>query len=160
MTLFLEGCFQFITLGYDIRDTCRSERIGLDESADMVFANDSESFLGNSERLQPSVMAVIGLLQSDVSIPIASFFRILQMPQVSYASSSSKLNSRNTYSYFFRTFPPTNSQVQAIMDVILHYGWDHISMIFSFNLYGEFLATHLRHFAKEYAICLDYVQPI
>ena len=29
-----------ITLGYDIRDTCLSEKIGVDESADMVLAND------------------------------------------------------------------------------------------------------------------------
>ena len=59
-----------VTLGYDIRDTCRSEKIGLDESANMVLANDSESCLSNT----PAVMAVIGPLQSDVSIPVASFF--------------------------------------------------------------------------------------
>ena len=147
-----------ITLGYDIRDTCQSEKIGLDESADMVLANDSECHLGNSPL--PAVMAVIGPLQSDVSIPIASFFRIHQMPQVSYASSSSKLNNRNNYRYFFRTFPPTNSQVQAVMDVIVHYKWDHISMIFSDNLYGQSLANRLRHLAKVNNMCLDFVEPI
>ena len=108
-----------VTLGYDIRDTCQNEEIGVDESVDMVLANDSECHLGNSERFLPAVMAVIGPLESHISVPIASFFRILQMPQVSYASASSKLNNRNNYSYFFRTFPPTDSQVQAIMDVIL-----------------------------------------
>ena len=149
-----------ITLGYDIRDTCLSEKIGVDESVDMVLANDSECHLGNLERFLPAVMAVIGPLESHVSIPIASFFRILQMPQVSYASASSKLNNRNSYSYFFRTFPTTDSQVQAIMDVILEYEWEHISMIHSHNLYGEFLATHLRHLAKEHEICLDFSQPI
>ena len=149
-----------IKLGYDIRDTCLSEKVGLDESVDMVLANDSESCLMNSERFLPAVMAVIGPLESHISVPIASFFRILQMPQVSYASASSKLNNRNSYSYFFRTFPPTDSQVQAIMDVIMGYEWDHISMIYSHNLYGEFLATHLRHLAKEHEICLDFSQPI
>ena len=113
--------FPNITLGYDIRDTCLSEKIGLDESSDIVLANDSESCLGNSERFLPAIMAVIGPLESHISVPIASFFRILQMPQVSYASFSSKLNNRNTYRYFFRTFPPTDSQVQVIIDVILHY---------------------------------------
>ena len=149
-----------ITLGYDIRDTCQSEKIGLDESADMVLANDLESCSCDSEGFLPSVIAVIGPLESHVSIPIASFFRVFQMPQVSYASSSSTLNNRKTYSYFFRTFPPTDSQVQAVMDIILHYEWHHISMIFSLNLYGESLANHLRHLAKEYDICLDFVQPI
>ena len=149
-----------ITLGYDIRDTCQNEKIGLDESTDMVQANDSETCYYNSGNSLPAVMAVIGPLESHVSVPIASLFRILQMPQVSYASSSSKLNNRNTYSYFFRTFPPTDSQVQAMMDVILHYKWDHISMIYSHNLYGEFLATHLRHLARQNDTCLDFAQPI
>ena len=88
-----------ITLGYDIRDTCRSEKIGLDESVDMLLqANDSESC---PLKLLPPVMAVIGPLESHVSIQVANFFRIFRMPQVSYASSSTILNNRNTYSYFF-----------------------------------------------------------
>ena len=109
--------FPNITLGYDIRDTCRSEKIGLDESVDMVLANDSESCPLN---LLPPVMAVIGPLESHVSIQVANFFRIFRMPQVSYASSSTILNNRNTYSYFFRTYPATNSQVLAVyvVDII------------------------------------------
>ena len=149
-----------ITLGYDIRDTCRSEKIGLDESPDMVLANDLESCLGNSKKFLPDVMAVIGPLESHVSIQVASFFCIFQMPQVSYASSSTILNNRNTYSYFFRTYPATDSQVQAIVDIILHYKWNHVSAIFSHNLYGESLIDHLRNLSKAYDICLDFVEPI
>ena len=33
-------------------------------------------------------------------------------------------------------------------------------MIYSHNLYGEIFATHLRHLAKEYELCLDFAQPI
>ena len=149
-----------ITLGYDIRDTCQSEKIGLDESADMVLANDLESCPGNSDKTLPAVMAVIGPMRSGVSIPIASFFRVFQVPQISYASSSSKLNNRVTYSYFFRTKLPTNSLVQAIVDIIVHYKWDLVSVIFSRSLYGESLSTHFRQLAKEKDICLDFVQSI
>ena len=148
-----------ITLGYDIRDTCQSEKIGLDESADMVLANDSETCYYNSGNSLPAVMAVVGPLESHVSIPIASFFRILQMPQVSYASSSSKLDNRNNYRYFYRTYPPSNSLVQAVVDIIMHYKWDHISVMFSRNLFGESLIDHLRYLAKENNICFDSVQP-
>ena len=151
-----------ITLGYDIRDTCQSEKIGLDESADMVLASDSESCpsISNSDKFLPSVMAVIGPLQSHVSIQIANFFRIFQTLQITYASSSSTLNNRNIYSYFFRTKLPTNSQVQAMVDIIMHYEWDHVSVIFSRNQYGESLANHFRQLAKEASICLDFNQPI
>ena len=39
-----------ITLGYDIRDTCRCEKISFDEGVDMVLANDLECHLGNSDK--------------------------------------------------------------------------------------------------------------
>ena len=152
-----------ISLGYDIRDTCQSEKIGLDESADMVLANDSESCSSISSSLDkflPTVMAVIGPLQSHVSIQIAPFFRIFQTPQISYASSSSTLNNRNIYSNFFRTKLPTNSQVETIVDIIMHYEWDHVSVIFSRNQYGESLANHFRQLAKKASICIDFNQPI
>ena len=53
-----------------------------------------------------------------------------------------------------------SSQVQAIVDIILHYKWDHMSAMFSHNLYKESLIDHLHYLAKENDICLDCVQPI
>ena len=74
-----------ITLGYDIRDTCLSEKICLNKSVDIVLANYSESC---PLKLLPPVMAVIEPLESHVSIQVANFFCIFRMPQVSYASFS------------------------------------------------------------------------
>ena len=82
------------------------------------------------------------------------------MPQVSYASSSSKLNNHNTCRYFFRTYPPSNNLVKAMVDIVLQYSWGHVSVIFSFNPFGESLVAYFRHLAKENRICLDLVEPI
>ena len=82
--------FPNIKLGYDIRDTCESANIALDESASLAFeGSDAESYgcncgsTGNASNLLP-VAATIGPLESFVTIPVASFFRVFQMPQVSY----------------------------------------------------------------------------
>ena len=53
------------------------------------------------------------------------------------------LNHHNTYSYFFHTYPATNGKVQAIVDIILHYKWNHISAMFSNNLHAEILVDCL-----------------
>ena len=50
-----------ITLGYDIRDTCLSEKICLNKSVDIVLANYSESC---PLKLLPPIMAVIEPLES------------------------------------------------------------------------------------------------
>ena len=105
-----------ITLGFDIRDTCNSENIGLDESIDLVI-EDSEldasscnqistefSGSGSTTAAIPTSF-VIGAAASAVSVPVATLLRLFQLPQVSYASSSARLNNRERYTYFFRTVP-------------------------------------------------------
>lgn len=155
-----------ISVGYDIRDTCQSENIALDESVDFVLSNgqvDVESCElisnGNHTKLIP-VSAVIGPLESFVTIPTASFFRLFQMPQVSYASSSPLLNNRDRYGYFFRTIPPDDLQAQALIDLILHYGWDHVSTIYSNNIHTVPLNNHFHLLAKQSGICIDLNEPI
>ena len=154
-----------VSLGYDIRDTCQSENIALDESVDLVLSNgqiDIEScelITENNATMTP-VSATIGPLESFVTIPVASFFRLFHMPQVSYASTSSLLSNRDRYKYFFRTFPPDDLQAQAIIDIILYYNWDHVSTIYSNNLYGEPVNSNFHRLAKLNGICIDINEPI
>ena len=75
---------------------------------------------------------------SRVSIPIASLGRLFQIPQISYGSTSPLLSNQREeqYPYFFRTVIPDNIQAQAIIALVLHFKWNHISVIYSNNAYG------------------------
>ena len=156
-----------ITLGYDIRDTCQSDNIALDESVKLVFINtDAESGscrpleASGNDSIQIPVAATIGPLESFISIPVASFFRLFQMPQVSYGSTSTELNNRDQYEYFFRTIPAHDSQAQAMIDIMSHYEWDHVSVVYSNNLFGDSFNHHFLLVAKANKICIDADEPI
>ena len=156
-----------ITLGYDIRDTCQSDNIALDESAGLVFTNtDAESGTcrpleaSGNDSIQIPVAATIGPLESFISIPVASFFRLFQMPQVSYGSTSTELNNRDQYGYFFRTIPAHDTQAEAMIDMMLHYKWDHVSVVYSNNLFGDSFNHHFLQVAKDKEICIDADEPI
>ena len=146
-----------ITIGYDIRDTCTSENIGLDESIEFVFSDDlcRDTCLSTSNGLNTSITAVIGATVSFVSIPVASLFRLFNLPQVSYSSTSSLLSNRDRYNYFFRTIPPDDQQAQAMIDLIVYFGWDHVSTIYSNNLYGQPGITEFHRLARKEKICID-----
>ena len=146
-----------ITIGYDIRDTCMSENIGLDESIEFVFSDDlcHDTCLSNTNTLNTSITAVIGATVSFVSIPVASLFRLFNLPQVSYSSTSSLLSNRDRYNYFFRTIPSDDQQAQAMIDLIVYFGWDHVSTIFSNNLYGQPGITEFHRLARREKICID-----
>ena len=146
-----------ITIGYDIRDTCTSVNIGLDESIEFVSSEDlcHDICLSNTTILNTSITAVIGATLSHVSIPIASLFRLFNLPQVSYSSTSSLLSNRDRYTYFFRTIPPDDQQAQAMIDLIALFGWDHVSTIYSNNLYGQPGITEFHRLARKEKICID-----
>ncbi|XP_003385907.3 PREDICTED: metabotropic glutamate receptor 3-like [Amphimedon queenslandica] len=150
-----------MTLGYDIRDTCKRENIALDETIDMLFSStdiqlDSASCQNSNMTLQSPVSVIVGAYESFLSIPVASLLRLFKKPQISYGSSSTALSNREFYSYFYRTFPPDDQQAQAMIDLILHFGWDHISTINSNNLYGQRGIEEVKKHAAANGICIDF----
>ena len=134
-----------ITLGFDIRDTCYSENIGLDETVDLIISGDQldvescdceSTNMGSTNASIPTV-GIVGAAASRVSIPVASLGRLFQVPQVSFASTSPTLSVRETYTYFHRTVPPDNLQAKAIIDIVLHFNWNYISIIYVGDAYGQ-----------------------
>ena len=158
-----------LSLGYDIRDTCNSENIGLDESIDLIItgsqldiescqsaarmglnASDSVEFLQSS----PTV-GIVGAASSQVSVPVASLARLFRTPQVSYASSSAILSNRDRYGFFYRTIPPDNLQARAMIDILLRFKWTFVSTIYSSNPYGEPGINEFQRLAAVDNICID-----
>ena len=152
-----------ITLGYDIRDTCGSETVALDETVEMIFSqglvdanecNEIVSSGGLNDTSLP-VSAIIGATTSQVSISVASLLRLFTTPQVSYSSSSPILNDRETYSYFYRTIPPDDQQAQAMVDLLVKFGWTFVSAIHSNTAYGDAGIEEFRQLAQRAGICID-----
>lgn len=152
-----------LTLGYDIRDTCSSENIGLDETVDLILTSSqidvascqSSMAASSNETLTPPTTGIVGAAASRVSIPVASLVRLFTTPQISYASSSALLSNRDRYEYFYRTIPPDNLQARAMVDVMLHFKWSYVSTIYSLNPYGEPGINEFQMLAATKGICID-----
>lgn len=149
-----------ITLGYDLRDSCITENIALEETVDMVLQTNGggscASVDADSSESSSSypVSVVIGDYASFISVPVASFLRVFSIPQVSVATSV-LLNNRERFGYFYRTVPADDQQTQAILDLVLHFGWNHISTLHSNDLYGEPGIDNFRNLANKNGICID-----
>ena len=155
-----------ITLGFDVRDTCKRENVALDETIDFVFSNGQlelescHNLIDGNISTSAPVSVVIGGFESFISIPVAGFLRLFEMPQISYGSSSTVLNNRERYTYFYRTFPPDDNQAGAMIDFIIRIGWDHVSTINSNNLYGQPGIEQFHKLAKDKNICIDLNEAI
>ena len=157
-----------ISLGFDIRDTCFSEKIGLDEAIDVIISGnqlDIESCNCDSTNVGSTntsllTVGIVGAAASRVSIPVAGLGRLFQVPQVSYSSTSPILSNRETYSYFYRTVPPDNLQAKAMIDLVLHFNWTQISILYVGDSYGQPGARELQNLAKYNNICIDVYEEI
>ncbi len=156
-----------LEIGYDIRDTCNSENIGLDETIDLVitgsqldiqscqFSSMGPNNTVDNISVNPPTSGIIGAAASRVSVPVASLVRLFQIPQISYASSSAILSNRDRYEYFFRTIPPDDQQARAMLDILLNFNWTYVSTVYSQNPYGEPGITEFRELASKNGICID-----
>ncbi|XP_011403383.1 PREDICTED: metabotropic glutamate receptor 2-like [Amphimedon queenslandica] len=157
-----------LKLGYDIRDTCSSENIGLDESIDLVVSGQQldlescptsddteyESANDSSEAALPT-STVIGAASSGVSVPVATLLRLFRIPQISYASSSARLDNRDRYGYFYRTISPDSLQAEAMIDLCMEFNWTYVSTVYTNDFYGEPGIDQFRKRAGETGICID-----
>ena len=82
-----------ITLGFDIRDTCFSDQIGLGEAVDVIN--------GSRDSATPTV-GIVGAGGSRVNMAAARVGRAYQIPQVSFFSTSPLLSNRVKYPFFYR----------------------------------------------------------
>jgi ABC-type branched-subunit amino acid transport system substrate-binding protein len=75
------------------------------------------------------------------SIGAAEVGNTYVIPQVSFASTSTSLSSRETYPYFARTCLPDDIQALGIVDVIFASNLTYVSVISSDDSYSTNLAT-------------------
>ena len=146
-----------VTLGFDIRDSCISRTIGADETLDWIQCSDVSQTCTESSTEGSMLIGFVGPEPSYVSIPIASLFRIFQVPQVSYISTSPSLSNKILYPYFLRTVPPDTAQAEAMIDIVRKFEWTVISIVYSNDDYGEQGTKALIDLVSESGICIDTV---
>ena len=153
-----------LTIGYDVRDTCSEETIGIDEALNMIVRSgsltvDSSTMdcvqVGNSST---RLSGIVGAAASSVSTPTATLLglELFQAPLVSYASSSAALSNKILYEYFLRTIPSDSFQANAMVDLVSNFGWEYVSVIFNDNTYGKPGTDAFIDGAMQRGICIDY----
>ena len=150
-----------VELGYDIRDTCNSETVGLDEAIDLIITGSNLEICETPPTAVTTVngtiaptSGIVGAAGSRVSVPVASLGRLFRMPQVSYASSSQRLSDRERYQYFHRTIPADDQQARAMVDILEYFGWNYVSAVHSDDTYGSPGVDEFEKIAENRGICM------
>lgn len=123
-----------VNLSFDIRDSCSIANIALENSIEYVQHSDGQCANVTSST---AVSGVVGASSSRISASTASFFRLFQIPQISYSSTAALLSDSTVYDYFFRTVPSDVFQARAMADLIENFNWTYIFALYSDDTYGQ-----------------------
>ncbi|XP_068226599.1 metabotropic glutamate receptor 3-like isoform X2 [Palaemon carinicauda] len=156
-----------IKLGALVMDSCNSPTLALDQSLGFI-----KGFLAGQNQYHTSefmcgdgsiplfrggqfdkVVGVIGGQSSSISVQMASVLRVIEMPQISYLSTSASLSNKERYPYFLRTVPSDSNQAEAILKILRSFGWSYASLVYSGDDYGEDGHRQLKAKAAEFDVC-------
>ncbi|KAL3057482.1 hypothetical protein OYC64_007869 [Pagothenia borchgrevinki] len=128
-----------ITLGYKIFDSCSTPHQALKAVMELVGTEKVSGVEVETESqgtCRGTVPAVIGDGGSTQSLVVARFLGVFQVPQVSYFSSCACLSDKKEFPAFLRTMPSDFFQVDAMVQLVKHFGWTWVGVIAGDDAYG------------------------
>uniref|UniRef100_UPI0037E907CA extracellular calcium-sensing receptor-like n=1 Tax=Semicossyphus pulcher TaxID=241346 RepID=UPI0037E907CA len=127
-----------ITLGYRIYDSCSTPHQALKAAMELMGSEmGSEGETQGNGTCHGTVAAVIGDGGSTQSLVVARFLGVFHVPQVSYFSSCACLSDKNEFPAFLRTMPSDFFQVDALVQLVKHFGWTWVGVIAGDDAYGR-----------------------
>jgi len=108
--------------------------------------------------LPANIDIVIGAARSVCTAAIYRVVHHLNIPMLTYASTSPVLSMKTIYPNLFRTCPSDSAQANAFSDLIEKYSWEKVGIIAADDMYGRELAADLENLLKIKAIKITTVQ--
>ncbi|XP_019943675.1 extracellular calcium-sensing receptor-like [Paralichthys olivaceus] len=146
-----------ITLGYKIYDSCSTPHQALRAAMELMG---NEKGLGAESETQGkgichgAVPGVIGDGGSTQSLVVARFLGVFHVPQVSYFSSCACLSDKKQFPAFLRTMPSDFFQVDALVQLVKHFGWSWVGVIAGDDAYGHGGANIFANKVRELGACV------
>ncbi|XP_072550600.1 extracellular calcium-sensing receptor-like [Salminus brasiliensis] len=146
-----------IKLGYKIYDSCSSPLHALRTAVELMGGREEES--GGTE-CQGKVPVVIGDGGSTLSLVVAHFLGVFQMPQISYFSSCACLSNKKAFPAFLRTMPSDFFQVDALAQLVHHFNWTWVGTVAGDDAYGRGGAQIFNDKVTKLGACIAFYEII
>ncbi|XP_067245236.1 extracellular calcium-sensing receptor-like [Chanodichthys erythropterus] len=144
-----------VTLGYHLYDNC--VRLGMAFRAAISLASGTEeSFSSLNCTGPPPVIGIVGDPSSTPSIAISNVLGLFRVPIVSHYATCSCLSDRKKYPSFFRTIPSDAFQVRAMVQILRHFGWTWVGLVYSDDDYGIYAAQLFQQEMQLFGHCVAF----
>ncbi|KAL2095667.1 hypothetical protein ACEWY4_007815 [Coilia grayii] len=144
-----------IKLGYRIFDNCVRLDVAFRAATALVSGTEKYFSMRNCSGLPP-VLGIVGDPGSTHSIAISSVLGLFRVPMVSFFATCSCLSDRQRYPSFFRTIPSDAFQVRAMIQILRHFKWTWVGLIYSDDDYGRHAAQSFHEDITTFGGCVAF----
>ncbi|KAL0603271.1 Taste receptor type 1 member 2, partial [Plecturocebus cupreus] len=126
-----------VLLGYEMVDVCY---ISNNVQPVLYFLAQKDNLLPIQEDYSnyvPRVVAVIGPDNSESVTTVANFLSLFLLPQITYSAISDQLQDKWRFPALLRTMPSAKHHIEAMVQLMLHFRWNWISVLVSSDTYGR-----------------------
>ncbi|XP_038046775.1 metabotropic glutamate receptor-like [Patiria miniata] len=149
-----------VTLGFDIRETCYRDDPAMWAALSLLggYSNKQGELKLSTGSEPPTgrLIGVVGTSRSSTSVVASKATNIYDVPMISGFATSDELSDKDHFPNFLRTSPPDKQQARAIIDVLLHFDWRYVGMIYSLDTYGIHGTQELLTLAEQQGICVAF----
>ena len=143
------------TLGFAILNDCGGVGSATD-TALKFFPCDKVQSEDCCKESIPNVVGTIGPLTSAQAIVLSPILGYHEIVQISPMATSDVLSEKDKYPFFMRTSPPDKFQVKAIISILLHFGWNYVSLLYENDKYGVANFINFKTEIRSLDICVAH----
>ncbi|XP_069856125.1 vomeronasal type-2 receptor 1-like isoform X1 [Dipodomys merriami] len=147
------------TLGYQIFDTCCTVSKAM-ESALVMLTGQEENKPNMRNSTGAYLAGIVGSGGSALSIAASRVLGLYFLPQVGYASTCSLLSDEFQFPSYFRTIASDTIQSQAMVKLILHFGWVWVGTIATDDDYGKYGVKVFKENLESANLCVAFSETI
>ncbi len=75
--------------------------------------------------------AIVGPGKSSTTIAVQNLLQVFRIPQIGYGATTTDLSDKEQFGYFMRVVPSDVWQARAIIEVVKHFNWTYIAVVYS-----------------------------
>ncbi|XP_029442235.1 vomeronasal type-2 receptor 26-like [Rhinatrema bivittatum] len=147
------------TLGIRFMDSCLSEVVALQDTL-LLLSGRNRTFPNYKCEAQLILAGIIGELYSPVSEVMARILGVYRIPQISISAQHPMLSDKIQFPSFLRTFPAANLLPRAIAQLLHHFNWTWVGILFSNADITSLQSQKLRQQMVENGGCVAFLEKI
>ncbi|XP_029141056.1 vomeronasal type-2 receptor 26-like [Protobothrops mucrosquamatus] len=126
--------------------------------ASMELLSSHDKFVPNyKSSIHQNLICVIAGPNSHHSQVMADILSIYKIPQVTYGSAPVTDNRIHT-AFFYQMFPNEHLQIMGILQLLLHFKWSWIGILFHKNEIAERFIREVLVIFSQNGLCFDYIE--